>query len=622
MSISAGSTTYRSNQPQASTFKSFICASAMLLLSVFASNAGANDEKISLNLKEMDIASVMEMLARKYRINILLGDSVEGNVSLNLFDVSHDAAITAIAEAAGYAVEKRRNSYFILPPDAVGRFSNGVTQVQRFHINYADPEAVSEMLESHLSEYGNVTVLPERNLIIVADKPEFLRRVTRLVSYADAAPQQVLIEAQILEVTLSDEDAYGINWAKLFDSDGGEGQVGARGFLGAGNSGNTGFLFELLTPNVDIQLSALQQEGRVRTLSSPKLVALDSQEASVVIGDRRGYQVTTTINQVTSESIEFLESGVILRVTPKIDTAGNILMDIHPEVSTGTVDANGIPSQTTTEVTTTLLIPDGETVFIGGLIKHTQSQSYQRVPVLGRVPIVKTLFRNKERSNVNTETIVLITPRLVSSADIAATAAQEGIDQIDEELRDTSNSIEYRVLQEESGLLDDPVVRSTRANEREAAAVGSPLKSSVVTATRAERYSDDTPLAPERQRASEPKASATLDRIAAPAAHHATPGIPATARYAVQLMMMTDEDALKSYLDRHEAAHLPYVEVKRRSGTAFALMMGFYDSYRAAAQAAQTLPAPFKGIDPWIRSTSELASELVEQDEELIARVD
>lgn len=592
----------------------------LLLAFTFASaclGAGASttdDETISLNLKEMDIASVMEMLARKYRINILLGDDVEGDVSLNLFDVSHESAITAIAEAAGYAVEKRRNSYFILPPDSVGRFSNGVTQIQRFHINYADPETVSEMLESHLSEYGSVTVLPERNLVIVADKPDFLRRVSRLVSYADAAPQQVMIEAQILEVTLTDEDSYGINWAKLFDSDGGEGQVGARGFLGAGNSGNAGFLFELLTPNVDIQLSALQQEGRVRTLSSPKLVALDSQEASVVIGDRRGYQVTTTINQVTSESIEFLESGVILRVTPKIDAAGNILMDIHPEVSTGTVDANGIPSQTTTEVTTTLLIPDGETVFIGGLIKHTQSQSYQRVPVLGRVPVVKTLFRNKERSNVNTETIVLITPRLVSSADVAAQADLQGIEEIDLELDDASRSIEYRVLREEAQLLDDPVRRAVEATRPSSAARANDLE---LPAQQVVDHQGQT--AAEAPLLSEIGGNDSEFDVA----ESATPGtIPVDARYTVQLMMMRDEEQLRAYLEQAGATDLPYVEVQRRSGTAFALLLGYYDSYQAAIKASESLPPAFAGRDVWIRSTTELASSLAGRHSTLVAQTD
>ena len=157
---------------------------ALLFTLVAGAPLATSAELISLNLKSMDIADVMEMLARKHRVNILLGENVSGEISLNLFDVSRDQAIRAIAEAAGYAVERRRGSYFILPPDTVGRLTNGVTRAERFHLNYADPDAVAELLESHISQFGSVTSLPERNLVIVADQPAFLSRIERLVRYA------------------------------------------------------------------------------------------------------------------------------------------------------------------------------------------------------------------------------------------------------------------------------------------------------------------------------------------------------------------------------------------------------------------------------------------------------
>jgi type II secretory pathway component GspD/PulD (secretin) len=162
-------------------------------------------------------------------------------------------------------------------------------------------------------------------------------------------------------------------------------------------------------------LNLLSEEGRVRTLSTPQLLALENQEASVIIGDRQGFRVTTTINQVTTESIEFLESGVILRVIPWVDTEGRIMMDIHPEVSTGVI-VDGIPSQTTTEVTTRLLVPSGRTVFIGGLMKHTLSERNQGVPGLKRIPLVGRLFSNNVKIGTNTETIVLITPHIVADS--------------------------------------------------------------------------------------------------------------------------------------------------------------------------------------------------------------
>ncbi|MDH3642137.1 MAG: hypothetical protein OES38_08575 [Gammaproteobacteria bacterium] len=394
----------------------FVIAGLILLS---APAPAADKALVTLNLRDVEIEEALAMLAKQQRLNILLSQEVEGSLSLNLYDVPVADAVRAIANAAGYAVERRGDTYFVIEHEQVGLYSNGdLTQVQSFNIHYADPEILEEMLEPYLSRYGKIKAIVESNLIVVSDKPEFLRRIALLVRKADSKPRQVIIEARILEIALNNEDSYGIDWSKFFDSQGGTGTFGSRGLAGAGGSGSSGFFFDFVNPNIDVTLSALQQEGRVRTLSTPKLVALDNQEAEVIIGDRRGYQVTTTINQVTSESIEFLESGVILRVTPHIDGEGRVLMDIHPEVSTGTVDPSGVPSQTTTEVTTSLLVPSGETVFIGGLMKHTASQSYRRVPIFGRIPGVKALFSSREETLANTETIVLITPRVVEDLNV------------------------------------------------------------------------------------------------------------------------------------------------------------------------------------------------------------
>jgi len=191
-------------------------------------------------------------------------------------------------------------------------------------------------------------------------------------------------------------------------------------------------------------------------LSTPKLLALEGQEASVIIGDRRGFQVTTTINQVTSETIEFLESGVILRVTPQVDEDGNVLLDVHPEVSTGNVDANGIPSQVTTEVTTQLLVPSDRTAFIGGLIKHTATISQDGVPVLRRVPVIRRMFSNEERTEVNTETIVLITPRIVDTLDDAWNQeATDAVEEVDAEVSNAAEAMDADVTRFEK-VRDEP----------------------------------------------------------------------------------------------------------------------------------------------------------------------
>ena len=186
---------------------------------------------------------------------------------------------------------------------------------------------------------------------------------------------------------------------------------------------------------------------------------MEDQEAEVVIGDRLGYRVTTTTNQVTTESIEFIESGVILKVRAQVDRAGDVLLSIHPEVSTGTIN-DGIPSLTTTEVTTQLLAENGQKVFIGGLIRNTESQSRNGVPVLGDLPIVGGLFSSRDRLSVNSETIVLITPRLVEAG--LPTAVQESMIRLD----DQQAQLELRAEETQRAVEPPPWLPTSTADER------------------------------------------------------------------------------------------------------------------------------------------------------------
>ena len=251
-------------------------------------------------------------------------------------------------------------------------------------------------------------------MLVIEDLPDFLVRIEKLLKEIDKLPKQILIEAQILEITLDDSEVYGIDWSKFFESDLGSGKkgVGSLGTQGFSTPGSQGFFFDYVSPNIQLALDALATSGRVRALSTPKLLTLENELARVVIGDRLGFRVTTTINQVTTESVNFIESGIILDVTPEVDHSGRILLRVHPEVSTGTI-TDGIPSIKTTEVTTQFLTTSGETVFIGGLLRSTSSQKRKKVKWLSAIPFFGKFFTNRQQINVNTETIVLITPRIV-----------------------------------------------------------------------------------------------------------------------------------------------------------------------------------------------------------------
>ncbi len=373
-----------------------------------------NNGTVSLALRNVELNNVMEMLSRAGKINILLSGEANTEVSVNLYDVEVEEAIKAVAAAAGMAWEKRGDSYFIVAREDVGKYdSGGPTELRTFKIQYSDPRAIQEILEKHLSSYGKITTLPARRLLVVEDKPGFIDRIASLITSLDRRPKQIFIEAKILEIDLRNIESVGLDWAKLFESDGGLGEVGVRGLTTSATGSSSGLFFELVTPNVEVFLDALRSEGRLRTLSTPKLLAMEDHEAEAIIGDRLGYNVTTTIDQVTTTSVEFLESGVILRVTPSVDQQNRILLDIHPEVSTGSVSDDGIPSQSTTEVTTMMLVDSGQAVFIGGLIRRTAEATREGVPVLGSIPLLGRLFSNRASNVITTELVVLITPYMI-----------------------------------------------------------------------------------------------------------------------------------------------------------------------------------------------------------------
>lgn len=372
------------------------------------------EQRISMTMKDADLADVMDMISREQRVNIFVSSESDEQVSFSLYDMTLPDAVRAIANAAGLAVEYYDGNYFIVERDEAGKYApDALTQVRSFELQYVPVDELQSLLAPYLSEYGNITIFAEKKLLMIQDTPEFLSRTATLIRQIDKQPAQILIEAKILEVTLTDEDSYGLDWTRFFNSDGGSGDFGTRGL---GNPTGAGLFFNYTNDNITAALDALTSQGRVRTLSSPKLLAVEDQESSVIVGDRRGYSVITTINQVTTESIEFLESGVILRVTPSVDSAGKILMDIHPEVSTGLIDPlTGIPSQSTTEVTTRMIVPDGKTIFVGGLIKHRIEESKKGVPIISSIPGIGRLFSSRENSKTNTETIVLIKPTILSN---------------------------------------------------------------------------------------------------------------------------------------------------------------------------------------------------------------
>ncbi len=187
---------------------------------------------VTLSFRDTPIAEACEMLAKKERVNIVLGKDVEGRISANLYDVSLEEAILYIAESAGYVVESRSNGYVILPSAKAKESNEGLvdTEIRTFKVQYSKPEQVEKILTKHLSTFGKITVLEDRKVLVVEDLPVYMQRIESLLKAIDKAPQQIRIEAKILEVTLDDTETFGLDWTKLFNASGGSGEIKLQGF--------------------------------------------------------------------------------------------------------------------------------------------------------------------------------------------------------------------------------------------------------------------------------------------------------------------------------------------------------------------------------------------------------
>jgi type IV pilus assembly protein PilQ len=234
----------------------------------------------------------------------------------------------------------------------------------------------------------------------------------------------VLIGARVLEVRLDNESSLGVDWASIFGAGEATVDLSTSGFSLTPESGSHGVFATIGSRDVTAFLDALREVVDFEALSAPQVLVLEGKEAEIIVGGKLGFYITTTTQTSTIQSVEFLDIGSLLTLTPIISDDGHIQMKIHPKVSDGVVE-NGLPSETTTEVTTQVLVADGETLFIGGLIRRRAQDSHSGVPLLGQIPYLGSLFGRHGDTAQRTEVVVLITPRVVKPGDPRATQPLE-----------------------------------------------------------------------------------------------------------------------------------------------------------------------------------------------------
>ena len=336
-----------------------------------------------------------------------------------------------------------------------------------YDLNYAKPADAKTQISAAITQGTGEVIVDERSgKAIVSDLPNKLNKVGRMVKEIDEESRQVFIESDIVEVTLSDNFQRGIDWEKVFTQ---------SLFLGADVVGHYPLVLDafqkltvgtLANDKYTAVLQFLQTYGNVKTISQPRIAVVNNEEASVLVGTREAYistsQSQATSTTVTSESVQFIDVGVKLKVIPRIGKDGFITMKIKPEVSSvsrtiTTTAGSQIPIVQTSEAESVVKVKDGTMIMIAGLIKEQQNDTVKGVPVLSQLPFLRVLFGSREKSITKSELIVFLRPRLTNGASVLIGTEPQKLlpaDAIPEDIKEMANKekIMSQYLQEAESI--------------------------------------------------------------------------------------------------------------------------------------------------------------------------
>lgn len=306
----------------------------------------------------------------------------------------------------------------------INRIIPTVTEV--FELEYAKVGDIKTEISTALTtDIGSLRVDERTNKLVVTDLPHNMKLIKELVSAFDAKTRVVLIEAKILEITLNDDFAMGVDWRKLFGSTKGLTFDGSFPFSSP-DSTSSSLAVDIGTfaaDKYDFAIDLIKDVGRLQILSSPHIVVVNNQEAKFMVGTREAYVTSTVttgeVTTTTAESVEFIDVGVTLYVTPTINKEGFVRMHIKPEISSvidtlETTEGNEIPIVSTANVETDVLVKDGRTVIIAGLIKETETNDMSKVPLFGDIPFLGAAFRQTSDLFERRELVIFLTPHVIS----------------------------------------------------------------------------------------------------------------------------------------------------------------------------------------------------------------
>lgn len=433
--------------------------------------AGYNGQKLSLNFQNIEVRSLLQVIADFTNFNIVTSDSVTGSVTLRLQDVPWDQALDIILQAKGLGLRKSGNVLWVAPKDEIAAKEKldlesvaavqGLEPVrtQSFQINYAKAAEIAVQLTAGgsggasariLSSRGSVIAEPRTNQLFVTDIPSKLEQVQQLIAKLDIAVRQVLIEARIVEATDTFGKSLGVKLggADLRAQRGGDGGYQLRGndrvafgtsygnsvaSSGAGGAVDTALPFVNLPAIgqggydpasfalsifnaganrfLNLEISALEADGKGKVVSSPRVVTADQVKALIEQGTELPYQIASASG---ATAIAFRKANLKLEVTPQITPEGNIILDLDVTKDTvGQSTAAGFAINTK-HVKTQVLVENGGTVVIGGIFEEISNDNETKVPFLGDIPGLGNLFKSKGKISNKQEMLIFITPKMIS----------------------------------------------------------------------------------------------------------------------------------------------------------------------------------------------------------------
>ncbi len=405
-------------------------------------------EKISLDFQDADLVHIFRLIADVSGYNLVLSPSVKGRFSMKLLNVPWDQALDIILR--NYALSKavEGNIIRIAPTSVIAQeeddiakakeaaLKSGDLETRIYKINYADAKKIQDAIKDIMSQRGKISIDERTSTIILKDVANTHKEFARIIKALDMPTPQVNIEAKIVEVSTNFTKELGVQWGMLWKPTpqsqiSGTGLAGGTGFFstspllvnlpaaaGSGTGGAIGFGF-VSAKNLralDLQLSAMENSGKGKIISNPRITTIDNTPATIKQGTEVPYLGSST-GGGTVQDTKFKEAVLELTVTPHITPEGTIVMDILAKNDTvdfsAATQGSAGPPINKKEAQTKVLIKDGDTMVLGGIFKTNTTKSLAGVPGLSKVPVLGWLFKKEQSKDDTTELLIFITPRIV-----------------------------------------------------------------------------------------------------------------------------------------------------------------------------------------------------------------